>query len=366
MPANAPLDIDVELGARSYRVRVGHGISKTTAAEMIRPGEHLLVSEPRVMRQHGQTLTHLLGTKIKATLIVPSGEQSKSPSRLIRLVEDMLAARIDRRTHVIAFGGGVIGDLAGCAAALALRGLPLIHIPTTLLAQVDSAIGGKTGVNSRLGKNLIGVFYQPRGVICDTAWLASLPAREMRAGYAEIYKYALLGDAAFLTWLETNAADVLRREPAALAYAIATCCRHKARITSEDERDNDRRALLNLGHTFAHALEQAQQYRRALIHGEAVAMGIVMAAHLSAHLGMIARDDVVRIRHHLKATGLPTRPASLPPWPDFIATMRRDKKAEEGRLTFVLLRALGQAEVVTDVHEGAVRQAVAAAMAESC
>jgi 3-dehydroquinate synthase len=268
-------------------------------------------------------------------------------ARLDTRRDALLAAGGARSTTIVAFGGGVIGDLAGFCAAILLRGIPYVQVPTSLLAQVDSAVGGKTGINARHGKNLIGAFYQPRLVLSDTDVLASLPARELRAGYAEVVKYGLIDQPAFFAWLEREGPALLAGDPAAQRHAIVTSCVAKAAIVAADEREADRRGLLNLGHTFAHAYEALCGYGDTLLHGEAVALGMVQAFALSARLGLCPAADVERVRTHLAAAGLPTDPRAIRPG-GFAASamldaMARDKKVAAGRLRFVLVCGIGQA-----------------------
>jgi 3-dehydroquinate synthase len=285
--------------------------------------------------------------------VVEPGEDAKTWPVLERLTDWMLELGVTRKDHVFALGGGVVGDLVGFACAILKRGCGFVQLPTTLLAQVDSSVGGKTAINTRAGKNLIGAFHQPSLVLVDTQTLATLPDREMRAGYAEVLKYGLLGDAAFFAWLEEHGASVLAREPAALEHAIATSIAMKARIVAEDERETlDRRALLNLGHTFGHALEAETGFSDRLLHGEAVALGMVLAARYSARRGEISAADADRATRAIAAAGLP---ASLPALglscdgAALVAHMRHDKKAEGTTLPFLLLRALGEAYVARDV-----------------
>jgi shikimate kinase/3-dehydroquinate synthase len=269
----------------------------------------------------------------------------------------MLDRHVDRSTTVVALGGGVIGDLAGFAAAATLRGLPFIQIPTTLLAQVDSSVGGKTGINSRHGKNLVGAFHQPVLVLADTSTLKTLPPRERRAGYAEIVKAGLIADPVFYDWCEQNGQAMLELEMSLLAEAVKRAVRFKAMVVGDDEREtrpHDGRALLNLGHTFAHALETETGYGNTLLHGEAVAAGLVLATDLSARLGFCAQEDTSRIAAHLQSVGLPTRIAGLPA-DRLLMHMKQDKKMRGGVLTFVLTRGIGQAFTCPSVSEAAVR-----------
>ncbi len=289
-------------------------------------------------------------------VVVPPGEASKSVAGWSGLVGQLLDRRVDRATTVIALGGGVVGDLAGFAAAVTLRGLPFVQIPTTLLAQVDSSVGGKTGINAPHGKNLIGAFHQPLLVLADRGVLASLPPRELRAGYAEIVKAGLIADAAFYGWCEANGAALLGGDAALLAQAVEYAVRFKAGVVGDDEREtkpNDGRALLNLGHTFAHALEAETGYGGGLLHGEAVAAGLVLATALSARLGLCPQEDASRVAAHLAGVGLPVRIAGLPA-ERLLAHMKQDKKMRDGSLSFVLTRGIGRAFTSRDVPEDAV------------
>ena len=284
---------------------------------------------------------------------VEAGERSKDLATLGAVLDDILGRGIERSTALVALGGGVVGDLTGFAASVLLRGLPFVQIPTTLLAQVDSGVGGKTGVNSTHGKNLIGTFHQPRLVLADVATLGTLPARELRAGYAEIVKYGLIDDPEFFAWLEENGAALLAGDRDLLRTAVAHSCRAKARIVGADERERGSRALLNLGHTFGHALEAETGYDGSLLHGEAVAYGIVLAHRLSAALGLCSEDDAARAAAHFRAVGLPSEAGALPAvrWdpPALIERMKRDKKVQDGRMTFVLTRGIGRAFLSQDV-----------------
>ena len=288
----------------------------------------------------------------------PPGKKPKASPALADLCEQLLAAGVERRDKIIAFGGGVIGDLTGFAAAILRRGVEFIQIPTTLLAQVDSSVGGKTGINSAHGKNLIGAFLQPVKVLADTSLLETLPRRELAAGYAEVAKYGLLGDLSFFEWLEANAEILLRGDAQARAYAIHRSCSAKAAIVAEDETEQGVRALLNLGHTFGHALESATGYSNRLLHGEGVAIGMVQAFRFSERLKHCKPGTADRVAKHLKAVGLPTRmndiEGPLPPIADLVAIMRQDKKAQSGKLTFILARAIGDAFIAKDVPDSAV------------
>ncbi|HEX5078379.1 MAG TPA: 3-dehydroquinate synthase, partial [Geminicoccaceae bacterium] len=286
-------------------------------------------------------------------LMLPAGEASKSMAQLESLLDALLEAGVERATTIVAFGGGVIGDLAGFGAAILLRGVPHVQVPTSLLAQVDSAVGGKTGVNARQGKNLIGAFHQPRLVLSDTDVLASLPPRELRAGYAEVVKYGLIDQPEFFTWLEGHASALLAGDPAAQRHAIVTSCAAKAAIVAADEREADRRALLNLGHTFAHAYEALAGYGDVLLHGEAVALGLVQAFALSARLRLCPAGDLARVQAHLAAVGLPTDPRAVRPGgfdtAAMLAAMARDKKVAAGRIRFILARGIGEAFISDEV-----------------
>ncbi len=348
-------------GWPSYDIHIGPGLL-ARAGELIAPllarPRTLVITDENVARAHLATLEHGLsdaGIAFEA-LVLPPGEATKSWRHLQRLVEFILAERLERNDHIIAFGGGVIGDLAGFAAATARRGMPFIQIPTTLLAQVDSSVGGKTGINSPdHGKNLIGAFHQPSLVLADTHVLNTLPRRELLAGYAEVVKYGLLGDAAFFAWLEEHGADVIAGDEDARRHAIATSCRAKAAIVTEDAREKGRRALLNLGHTFGHALEAALGYDGSLLHGEAVAIGMAQAFRFSERLGICPPGRAARVAAHLAAAGLPTDVRALNnrlPGPQgLLELMRQDKKAQGGRLVFILVRDIGEAFIARDVRE---------------
>src|SRR3984957_13539001 len=311
-----PTTVRVALGARSYDIVIGRGLLSSLGSRIaaLKPDAKAAivtdVNVERVLLEDAQAALAAAG--IAAThASVPPGESSKSIAMFERVCDALIAARIERGDVVIALGGGVVGDLAGFCAAAVRRGLDYVQVPTTLLAQVDSSVGGKTAINSRYGKNLIGAFYQPILVVIDTQLLDSLPAREFRAGYAEVAKYGLLGDADFFAWLEANADDLFAGRAAAREHAVATSCRMKAEIVARDERETGDRALLNLGHTFGHALEAAAGFSERLLHGEAIAVGMVLAAQFSARLGVLAPDCVPRIERHFAAAGLPVRMQDL-------------------------------------------------------
>jgi len=302
-----------------------------------------------------------------AEIQIPEGEQHKNLAWLALLYDRLIEARIERSSPIVAVGGGVVGDLAGFAAATVLRGVPFVQVPTTLLAQVDSSVGGKTGINSAHGKNQIGAFYQPVLVIADTALLDTLPPREFRAGYAEVVKYGLIGDAGFFAWLEANWRDVLAGGPAR-EHAIATSCRAKAITVANDERESGERALLNLGHTFGHALEAAAGFSDRLLHGEAVAIGIALAFAFSARRGLLAPAEAARVERHLTTVGLPTKPSHVAfEWPGadaLMALMAQDKKARRGKLTLILARGIGASFVAPDADPAEVRAFLVEKLAE--
>jgi 3-dehydroquinate synthase len=361
MAVSSVSPIRLELGGRSYDVQVGAGLLNDAivqARDFIetygrRPVP--VVADTNARRLHGERLAHSLasdGYDIVWFDVEP-GEGSKSWATLERLTDWLLAQGVTRKDHVFALGGGVVGDLVGFACAITKRGCGFVQLPTTLLSQVDSSVGGKTAINTRAGKNLIGAFHQPSLVLVDTTTLGTLPDREMRAGFAEVLKYGLLGDAAFFAWLEAKGNKVLAREPQALEHAIATSIAMKARIVAADERETeDLRALLNLGHTFGHALEAETGFSDRLLHGEAVALGMVLAAKYSARRGEISPEDAARATAAIAAAGLP---AALPALgldcngAALVDHMRHDKKAEGTTLPFLLLRQLGEAYVARDV-----------------
>ena len=357
-----PRKVEVKLSDASYDVLIGHGLLARAGAQMaplLPQPRCFIVTDEHVAALHLATLQNSLDEVGIAhqSFVVKPGEASKSFASFQALMDDLLAARIDRATTIIALGGGVVGDLAGFAAASVLRGVPFVQIPTSLLAQVDSSVGGKTGINSVHGKNLIGAFYQPLLVLADTGVLETLPPRECDAGYAEIVKAGLIADAAFYDWCEAHGAALVAGDKDAQARAIEHAVRFKAAVVGDDEREtkpNDGRALLNLGHTFAHALEAETGYGGLLLHGEAVATGLVLAAHLSASLGLAPQEDAPRIAQHLAEAGLPVRIADLPA-EHLLAHMKLDKKNKGGKLHFVLTRGIGHAFTSGDVQEDAVR-----------
>jgi 3-dehydroquinate synthase len=355
--------VAVGLGARAYDIVIGRGLLDEAGhriAPLLKRKRLAVVSDETVWTLHGARLTAALEAAELAVLpvVIPPGEQTKSFEGLADVSDRLLALGLDRGDLIAAFGGGVVGDLTGFAAAIYKRGVDFVQIPTTLLAQVDSSVGGKTAIDTPRGKNLIGAFHQPRLVLADLDALATLPDREMRAGYAEVIKYGLLGDFAFFEWLEGNGAKVLSRDPEALGFAVARCVEMKAEIVAEDETEQGRRALLNLGHTFGHALEAETGYGAALLHGEAVAAGQAIAFRFSAAQGLCAAQDAVRAERAIAAAGLPTRLGDVTGHPfaadKLVRHMAQDKKAEAGRLTFILARGLGDAFVAKDVDAGLV------------
>jgi 3-dehydroquinate synthase len=352
--------IDVALGERAYPIHIGRGLlDDATLWQAVRRGGHVLVvSNDVVAPRYLGRVRAALGDGTHASLVLADGEAHKTLASAERIFDSLAALGATRDATVVALGGGVIGDVAGFAAACWMRGIDLVQVPTTLLAMADSAVGGKTAVNLAAGKNLVGAFHQPRAVIADTATLATLPAREFRAGLAEIVKYGAIGDAAFFAWLEAHADALLARDEAALEHAIATSCAHKAAIVARDERESGERALLNFGHTFAHAIEVEAGYGT-LLHGEAVAIGMVLAARLSASLGRATPEDAERLAALLDAFGLPTR---LPPALDadaLLRHMRLDKKNLGTQVRLILWRGIGRAEIVADVPADALRAVLA-------
>src|SRR6476469_9378626 len=340
-----PITVAVALGERTYDIVIGRDVLQTMGNRIaaLRPGVRTAIVTDRTVARHWLEAAEasLAQAGIAAApIIVDEGEGSKTYAGLEQVSEALIAAKIERNDLVIALGGGVVGDLAGFAAAILRRGVDFVQVPTSLLAQVDSSVGGKTGINSPQGKNLLGAFHQPVLVIADTAVLDTLSPRQFRAGYAEVAKYGLLGDEAFFAWLEKNHGDVFSGG-AAREHAIATSCRAKAAIVSRDERETGERALLNLGHTFGHALEAATGFSDRLFHGEGVAVGMVLAAEFSAELGKISQADATRVRRHLVEAGLPTRLQDIAGFAQegladadaLLGLMAQDKKVKRGRLT---------------------------------
>ncbi|MBW7850357.1 MAG: 3-dehydroquinate synthase [Rhodospirillales bacterium] len=367
---NLPRQLEVDLGARSYSILVGDGLLRRAGELMgpvLRQKRVFVVTDENVAPLYLDPLCAALDAAgiSHAHCVLPAGEGTKSFPWLERLLSSMLDARCERDTTVVALGGGVIGDLAGFAASILMRGVEFVQVPTTLLSQVDSSVGGKTGINMPHGKNLVGTFHQPRLVLADTATLRTLPRRELLAGYAEVVKYGLINDPTFFDWLEANAARALAGEAEALRHAIVTSCRAKAAIVADDERESGRRALLNLGHTFAHAFEAETGYGAALLHGEAVAIGMTMAFRLSVRLGLCSPAEAERVRAHLSAVGLPVRPDINRAWDAaaLIGHMASDKKTVGGRVTFVLARGIGRALLAPDVADADVAAVLEEAVA---
>lgn len=353
----SPIQVQVALGERAYDILIGRGILDTAGAEISRrmPGVRAaVVTDETVADRHLAKLESSLKSAgiDYSTIVVKPGEESKSFATLTTVVDGVLAARLERNDVVVAFGGGVVGDLAGFTAAIVRRGMHVVQIPTTLLAQVDSSVGGKTGINTSYGKNLVGSFHQPQLVLADSAVLDTLPRRVFNAGYAEIAKMALIKDAPFFSWLEQNwpamVAGGAEREE-----AIATACRAKAATVAADEREHGERALLNLGHTFGHALEAATGYSDRLLHGEGVSIGMVLAHDFSVERGLAPASDAERVLKHLEAIGLPTRISQIPGEPlspeALVDHIAQDKKVTRGKLNFILTRGIGQAFIAKDI-----------------
>jgi 3-dehydroquinate synthase len=362
------ITVPVALGDRAYDIAIGRGLIADlgTRIAALKPGARtVIVTDETVAKYHLSAAEAALAAANvpTATVVVPAGETSKSWDTFETMCEAVIAARIERNDLVIALGGGVVGDLAGFAASVIRRGLDYVQVPTTLLAQVDSSVGGKTAINSRHGKNLVGMFHQPILVIADTALLDTLPARDFRAGYAEVAKFGLLGDAGFFAWLEANWQDVVAGGGSsgsfAREHAIAITYHGRVGVVARDERETGERALLNLGHTFGHAFEAAAGFSNTLLHGEAVALGIVCAFEFSTRLGLLPGNDAGRVAQHLAAVGLPTHIRDVPQLNvtadrlmDLIA---QDKKVKRGKLTFILSRRIGQAFIANDVDPAQVR-----------
>lgn len=364
--------VKVKLGKRSYDIVIGENLLADAGKRIakLRPGTAVaIVTDGNVAHHHLATLERSLdAAKISyRSVLLSAGEGTKNYSSLETVAEAIIQSRIERGDLVIALGGGVIGDLAGFAASVVRRGVDFVQIPTTLLAQVDSSVGGKTGINSPQGKNLIGAFHQPALVLADLSTLDTLPAREFRAGYAEVAKYGLINDAKFFDWLEKNWRGVFAGG-AARAKAVATSCKAKAAIVGRDERESGERALLNLGHTFGHALEAATGYSDRLLHGEGVALGMVLAFKLSAKLKFCKPVDITRVVRHLENAGLPVRLSQIPgslPGPDgLLSLMAQDKKVVRGKLVFILAKGIGKAFIAKNVDTNIVREVLKDALAE--
>lgn len=336
--------LTVELAERSYPIYIGSGLlgRDDLLLPHIRGQQVLIVSNDVVAPLYLDRLKAMLPGKHCDVIVLPDGERTKNLETLNLIFDHLLLHRHERGTTLIALGGGVTGDMAGFAAAIYQRGVDFIQIPTTLLSQLDSSVGGKTGVNHALGKNMIGAFYQPQCVLADIDVLNSLPVRELRAGLAEVIKYGLLGNSAFFSWLEDNIDALIARDADKMAYAVRICCEEKARIVAADEREGGLRALLNLGHTFGHAIEAAMGYGTWL-HGEAVGAGMVMAADLSHRIGWLDAADARRARTLIDRAGLPVAPPSSMTSEQFLNLMSVDKKVQSGKIRFVLLRGIGNA-----------------------
>ena len=361
--SSEPIVVPVALTERAYDIVIGRGAVATLGVRIkaLRPNaKTVILTDETVAKHHLAAVQGILaaGGVASSHILVAPGEGSKNYATFETVCEAIIAARIERNDLVIALGGGVIGDLAGFAAASVRRGLDFVQVPTSLLAQVDSSVGGKTGINSRQGKNLIGAFHQPILVIADTAMLDTLSPREFRAGYGEVAKYGLLGDADFFAWLEANWRDVYAGG-SAREHAIAVSCRAKAAIVARDERETGDRALLNLGHTFGHAFEAGCGYSQRLLHGEAVALGCVMAFQFSERQGMLGGNSVARVRSHLADAGLPTKVSDVeggvPDVARLMDLIAQDKKVKRGKLTFILARGIGEAFVAADVDPAEIR-----------
>jgi 3-dehydroquinate synthase len=360
--------VRVELGARSYEVRIGPGLIARAGAEiaplLARP-RAVIVTDENVAARHLPALEAALAAEgiASSALALPPGEATKDWAHLGRTVEWLLSQKVERRDVVIALGGGVIGDLAGFAAAVLRRGVRFVQIPTSLLAQVDSSVGGKTGINSPHGKNLVGAFHQPSLVLADIGALATLAPRDFLAGYGEVVKYGLLGDADFFEWLEKNGPQLADGSEELRGYAVRRSVEMKAEIVARDETEQGDRALLNLGHTFCHALEAATGYSDRLLHGEGVAIGCALAFETSARLGLCAQEEPSRVRAHLRAMGMKTDLADIEgalPGPEgLLELMAQDKKVVDGRLRFILARGIGKAFVTSDVPPEVVREVLA-------
>jgi 3-dehydroquinate synthase len=356
--------IEVGLGRRSYPIHIGPGLldHAELLASLVPGKDVLVVTNTVVAPLYLQRICASLGGHRIRQLILPDGEAHKTLETVGRILDALAEAGYARDATVLALGGGVVGDMAGFAAACYQRGIAYLQVPTTLLAQVDSSVGGKTAVNHPLGKNLIGAFHQPVAVLADTGTLATLPDRELRAGIAEVIKYGAIMDAGFLDWLQENMAALLARKVGALDQAIKRSCELKAQVVASDEREQGWRALLNFGHTFGHAIESLAGYG-SWLHGEAVAAGMVMAAEFSVANGLLDSDSADRLRGIIVQAGLPVRPPALSP-SDFVATMGHDKKVLAGRIRLVLLRGLGDAVLTDDYQSAALAQFVAGALPE--
>ncbi len=353
--------VKIDLGERSYEISIGENLLKSIAEFLPfdLSGKKIFLVTDQNVDAYAQNLKRRIldaGASYCDVLTLPFGEATKSYEHLQQVHDWLLGHNIHRNSVVFAVGGGVIGDLAGFAASTVLRGVPYVQVPTSLLAQVDSSVGGKTGINTVYGKNLVGNFYQPTAVIADIETLNTLPKREVLAGYAEVVKYGLLGDVTFFEWLEAHGQAVINLDADAVSHAVEVSCIAKAAIVEADEREGGKRALLNLGHTFGHALEAAMGYDGSLLHGEGVAIGTVMAFDLSVRMGLCPSADLERVKTHFKDVGLPINSNQIPAKvDDLIQTMRRDKKAIDDKMIFILVNGIGDAFVSHDVPEHLVR-----------
>jgi len=356
--------IHVALGERSYPIYIGSGqLSVVGISRFVQGSRALIVTNTTVAKLYLPALEAQLADKQVDSIILDDGEQFKNLDTLNSILTQLLEKNHDRKTTLIALGGGVVGDITGFAAACYQRGVPFIQVPTTLLSQVDSSVGGKTAVNHPLGKNMIGAFYQPQAVIIDTDSLKTLPRREFSAGMAEVIKYGLIADAEFFKWLEDNTAALKQGDQAALIYAIERSCLNKAKVVSTDETEQGIRAILNLGHTFGHAMETFQKYS-GWLHGEAVAAGMVMAAELSMMMGRLSQSEFDRIKSLLESWSLPVVPPQEMDIEDFNKHMGRDKKVLDGQLRLVLLRALGDAEVTSNYSAESLQAVLSSSIAK--
>ena len=364
--------LHVPMGERSYDIHVGDGAIARAGdilKNKLRAPRTVIVTDENVAKDWLKPLQESLNAANirNRAIVIPPGEHTKSMQHLEELLDDLLAHNIDRKTTLIALGGGVVGDLTGFAAAIVMRGVDFVQVPTTLLSQVDSSVGGKTGINSPLGKNLIGAFHQPSLVLADIGILGTLTARDFLAGYGEVVKYGLLGDADFFEWLEANGPALAAGDMEARAYAVRRSCEMKAEIVVRDETEQGDRALLNLGHTFCHALEAATGYSDRLLHGEGVAIGCALAFELSARMGLCSQEEPSRVRAHLAEMGmkkdLADIPGDLPGAGALIDLMAQDKKVLDGKLRFILARGIGQAFVTSDVDRDALRSVLEEALA---
>ena len=365
--------LHVDLGDRSYDIHIGAGLMDNIAGLMpwdVKGRTVFLLSDENVMPLYGQqvaaSFVHADARAVE-TLTLPAGEQTKSYDHLREVLDWLLDHNMNRQSVLVALGGGVIGDLGGFAAAIAMRGIPYVQVPTTLLAQVDSAVGGKTAIDTPQGKNLVGAFYQPEIVVADTQALSSLPARDLKAGYAEVVKYGLIEDKSFFEWLDKHGRDVCALGTAAhVIQAVKTSCAAKARIVEADEKEGGKRALLNLGHTFGHALEVCAGYDGRLLHGEAVSVGMVLAFDLSARMGLCSRDDADKVIDHLRRIGLPVKISDIPvafETRKLLVAMQRDKKMTTSGLKFILVKGIGQAFITKDVKQEDVAAVIDASLA---